>query len=70
MAQLPESCVDPEQPRLAIESGLVDRVVLLPRLFGELSQILMSRLRRGRLQADLPSVELSESESSWPRMSA
>jgi two-component system chemotaxis response regulator CheB len=47
MAQLPESCVDPEQPRLAIEAGLVDRVVLLPRLFGELSQILMSRLRRG-----------------------
>lgn len=72
MAQLPETCVDPEQPRLAIEAGLVDRVVLLPRLFSELSQQFMSRLRRDHAGDGAPVelAELTERESSWPRMSA
>ncbi len=43
LAQLPASCVDPEQPELAIASGLVDRTVLPNHISGSLSQLLMSR---------------------------
>jgi two-component system chemotaxis response regulator CheB len=46
LAQLPASCVDPEQPELAIQSGLVDRTVLPNHLSGSLSQLLMSRLMK------------------------
>jgi two-component system chemotaxis response regulator CheB len=47
MAQLPESCVDPEQPRQALELDVIDQVVLLPLISSDLSRFLMDRLRRG-----------------------
>ncbi|MCK6683520.1 MAG: response regulator [Thermoanaerobaculia bacterium] len=55
LAQLPASCVDPEQPELAIESGLVDRTVLPNHISGSLSQLLMSRLMKGT--SETPNLE-------------
>ncbi len=46
LAQLPDSCVDPEQPERAIDQGIVDRVVVLPHISNDLSQVVMNRLRR------------------------
>ncbi len=44
LAQLPTSCLDPEQSHEAIDQGLIDRVVLLPNLTSDLSQILAGRI--------------------------
>ncbi len=44
LAQLPTSCLDPEQSHAAIDQGLIDRVVLLPNLTSDLSQILAGRV--------------------------
>ncbi len=65
MAQLPESCVDPELPQRAIELELIDRVVLLPQISNDLSQTLMTRLRRAESGAESP-----ERAKLWSRMSA
>ncbi len=59
LGQLPESCVDPEPVEAALEMGLVQRVVLLPHISHELSQLWLSRLRSG-----------TEEETSWPRKTA
>jgi two-component system chemotaxis response regulator CheB len=47
LAQLPTTCVDPEQSERAIAAGLVDRVVLASHLSGSLSQLHLSRSRQG-----------------------
>jgi two-component system chemotaxis response regulator CheB len=67
LAQLPASCVDPEQSQQATEQGLVDRVVVLPHISNDLSQLIMSRLRRsvsGRPWST------AESEATWPGQTA
>ncbi len=40
LAQLPSTCVDPDQPQQAFDQGLIDRMVLLPHISNELSQLL------------------------------
>ena len=51
LAQLPTTCVDPEQCEKAIAAGLVDRVVLASHLSGSLSQLHLSRSRMGASKA-------------------
>jgi chemotaxis response regulator CheB len=51
LAQLPTTCVDPEQSEKAIAAGLVDRVVLASHLSGSLSQLHLSRSRHGASKA-------------------
>jgi len=51
LAQLPTTCVDPEQCEKAIAAGLVDRVVLASHLAGSLSQLHLSRSRMGASKA-------------------
>jgi two-component system, chemotaxis family, protein-glutamate methylesterase/glutaminase len=52
MAQLPETCVDPEGPAEALKLGLVDKVTVLNRISSDLSQFFMDRQRRTRRHAD------------------
>ena len=65
LAQLPDSCVDPEQTQRAIERGLIDRVVRLSHISNDLSQIMMTRLR----QSIARPVQAAESEAPWPNQS-
>lgn len=51
LAQLPTTCIDPEQSEKAIAAGLVDRVVLASHLSGSLSQLHLSRSRHGASKA-------------------
>ncbi len=51
LAQLPASCVDPEQPERAIDAGVVDRVVLPSHISGSLTELLMTRHRRATSEA-------------------
>jgi two-component system, chemotaxis family, protein-glutamate methylesterase/glutaminase len=61
MAQLPETCVDPEQCEQAIAAGLIDRVVLPGQLAGGLSHLHLERSRFGGLLA--PTQEVADSWS-------
>ncbi len=45
-AQLPSTCVAPEQSQRAIDRGLIDRVVVLPHIASELSEVWMTRMRK------------------------
>lgn len=62
LAQLPASCVDPEQPERAIAARLVDRVVLPSHISGSLSQLLMTRQRESAAVA----AHEEEVVSAWP----
>jgi len=61
LAQLPTTCVDPEQSEKAIAAGLVDRVVLASHLSGSLSQLHLSRSRQGASKASPEEVA-----APWP----
>lgn len=62
MAQLPETCVDPEGPAAALRDGAVDRVAVLNRLSQDLSQFFIDRL------AHAPGAgTATEGAEAWPR---
>ncbi len=52
MAQLPETCVDPEGPAEALQLGLIDKVTVLNRISSDLSQFFMDRQHRTRRRDD------------------
>jgi two-component system, chemotaxis family, protein-glutamate methylesterase/glutaminase len=52
MAQLPETCVDPEGPAEALQAGLIDKVTVLNRISSDLSQFFMDRQHRTRRRDD------------------
>ena len=64
LAQLPASCVDPEQCTRAREQGAVEESLLLANVAPHLSQVFMSRLRHSGWRAG------GHGEAQWPRRSA
>jgi two-component system, chemotaxis family, protein-glutamate methylesterase/glutaminase len=61
MAQLPETCVDPEGPAAALRQGTVDRVAVLNHLSQDLSHFFIGRLSPSGSTAAGP-----EGADAWP----
>jgi two-component system chemotaxis response regulator CheB len=65
MVQLPESCVDPDRSRRAIERDLADRMVLPAHVSNDLAQVLILS-RAGAADQD---ADINKGETSWPTKS-
>jgi two-component system, chemotaxis family, protein-glutamate methylesterase/glutaminase len=65
MAQLPETCVDPEGPTGALRQGAVDRVAVLNRLSHDLSQFFIDRFAHAE-----GAGTATEGAETWPRSDA